>query len=123
MVASQIYEDPNTSYVRINTNSTAGKESKDDDKSIRAYITKGLSPSDKSVINAQLLHKSLVEQPPAAPRTEVHGEITSVVDGTNARIKVSIKKDSQKERVRWEIIYKRTFEKDKGNSRIQFIYK
>ena len=80
------------SYVRLNPNSSVTKEPGDDpDHSIRGYITKGLSPSDIRVINAQLLHKSLIEQTPPTPRPESYGEITSVVEQPSPKVKVSIK--------------------------------
>ena len=99
MVASKRYQDPNMSYVRINTNSCVNKKPGDDDSSIRGYITTDLSARDKNVITAQLLHKSLREQtPPQTPRTEKHGETTSVVEQTRLRVKVSIKTEKGSKR-------------------------
>ena len=92
MVATKFEQEPNLSYVRINPHTKVFKQPGDNsDKSIRGYITKGLSPSDKQVINAQLLHKSLIEQDPPPPRTEFYGDISSVVQQPRPETKVSIK--------------------------------
>ena len=92
MVANKFYQEPNLSYVRVNANNSVFKQPGDNsDQSIRGYITKGLSPSDKKVINAQLLHKSLIEQAPPPSRTEFYGDISSVVQQPRPEIKVSIK--------------------------------
>ena len=68
MVAGYICEEPNLSYVRVNVNSCVRKTAgSGNDNSLKGYITKRLTPSDKNVINAELLHKSLVNQPPPPP--------------------------------------------------------
>ena len=91
MVANKFEQEPNLSYVRINPHTKVFKRPGDSaDESTRGYITKGLSPSDKNVMNAQLLHKSLTEQAPPPPRTEFYGDISAVVQQPRPKIKVSI---------------------------------
>ena len=91
MVANKFEQEPNLSYVRINPHRKVITQPGDNaDDSIRGYITKGLSPSDKQVIYAQLLHKSLTEQAPPPPRTEFYGDISAVVQQPSPKIKVSI---------------------------------
>lgn len=58
MVVPYASEKPNLSYVRINQNTSDGTG-----PSIKTYITKGLVASDPFVVNASLLHPSLVAQP------------------------------------------------------------
>jgi len=58
MVRSLNLEEPNLSYVRVNQATSPGNG-----ESIKCQITKSMSPTDPSVVNGELLHKSMIEQP------------------------------------------------------------
>ena len=74
MVAENPFEEPNLSYVRVNQNCNVKPPSSYDKisgtgESVKCHITKNMSPTDPLVVNAELLHKTMVDQvePQAQP--------------------------------------------------------
>jgi len=76
MVVDNPFEEPNLSYVRVNQHSNAKAPLANDKvpgtgESIKCHITKNMSPSDPLVVNAELLHKSMVDQLEPNPQPTV----------------------------------------------------
>ena len=76
MVADSVYKEPNLSYVEVNQNSSlvgpvpAGSVP-GPSESVKCHIIKTLSRTDPQVVNARLLHKSMVEQEEPIPKLSV----------------------------------------------------
>lgn len=67
MVQTLSFEEPNLSYVRVNTRVFCPQEGEEITANQKCHITKNMSPADQQVINAALVHKELVAQPQPAP--------------------------------------------------------
>ena len=76
MVADCLHEEPNLSYVKVNQNSSlvgpvpAGSVP-GPSESVKCHIIKTMSRTDLPVLNAGLLHKSMVEQEEPIPKPSV----------------------------------------------------
>ena len=76
MVADCLHEEPNLSYVKVNQNSSlvesvpAGSVP-GPSESVKCHIIKTMLQTDPQVVNAGLLHKSMVEQEEPIPKPSV----------------------------------------------------